>query len=44
MNGQEWAKYLNEGSVGAETELFRGYSLSGRPLGDENFLRRIGAA
>ncbi len=42
MNGREWAAYLAEGLVESETELFRDHANTGRPLGDESFLRKIG--
>jgi putative transposase len=42
MNGQEWAAYLREGLVEAETALFRDHIRTGNPLGDEEFLKRMG--
>jgi len=43
LNRREWADYLAEGLIESETELFRGHANSAKPLGDENFLRKIGA-
>jgi putative transposase len=42
MNGREWTAYLREGLVEDETEMFRKHVQSGSPLGDEDFLRRLG--
>ena len=43
MNGREWAAYLKEGMVDAEIEMFRNHGATSSPLGDEGFLKRIGA-
>ncbi len=42
MNGLEWAAYLKEGLIQSEVEIFRGHARSGSPMGDEDFLKRIG--
>jgi putative transposase len=42
MNGREWAAYLREGLADSETELFRKHTSSASPLGNEDFLRRLG--
>ncbi len=40
---QEWAAYLAEGLAESETKLFGEHAISGKPLGDEDFLRKIGS-
>jgi putative transposase len=40
---EEWAAYLAAGLIEFETTLFRDHANSGKPLGDENFLRKAGA-
>ena len=42
MSGQEWAAYLREGLAESETEIFREHTRSASPLGNEDFLRRLG--
>jgi putative transposase len=42
LNGREWAAYLREGLVENETEMFRKHTQSGIPLGNEDFLIRLG--
>jgi putative transposase len=42
LTGPEWSAYLAEGLVESETKLFGEHANSGQPLGDENFLRKIG--
>jgi len=44
MTGPEWAAYLAEGLVEAETELFREHANTSLPLGDEGFMKKIGMA
>jgi putative transposase len=41
MSGQEWSKYLAQGLIESETELFRDHSRSQRPLAGEDFLRKF---
>jgi len=41
MTGAEWRKYLAEGNKEAEFEIFRRCIRSGRPLGNEDFVKRI---
>jgi len=43
MSGREWADYLREGMSDAEVEMFRNHTAKACPLGDEGFLKRIGA-
>ncbi|OGD25523.1 MAG: hypothetical protein A2V57_10020 [Candidatus Aminicenantes bacterium RBG_19FT_COMBO_65_30] len=43
MSGHEWADYLKEGMIDAEVEMFRNHTARATPLGDEGFLKRIGA-
>lgn len=43
MSGHEWADYLKEGMIDAEVEMFRNHTARATPLGDESFLKRIGA-
>jgi putative transposase len=43
MSGHEWEDYLREGMVDAEVEMFRNHTTKACPLGDESFLKRIGA-
>lgn len=43
MSRHEWAVYLKEGLVDAEVEMFRNHIAKASPLGDEGFLKRIGA-
>jgi putative transposase len=40
--GEEWSRYLVEGLIEPETELFRDHAKIERPLGGELFLKRIG--
>jgi putative transposase len=41
MSGAEWSRYLAEGLIESESDLFRDHSRSERPLGGEDFLRRF---
>jgi len=41
MTGAEWAKYLAEGNKEPEAEIFRECIRSERPMGGEDFLKRI---
>jgi len=43
ITGREWAAYLKEGLVESETSLFRDHNAKLTPLGNEDFLRKIGA-
>jgi len=43
LDGQEWAVYLRQGLIESEIRLFRDHTRFGTPLGDEDFLRKIGA-
>jgi putative transposase len=41
MSGENWSKYLADGLIESESDLFRDHSRSGRPLGEEDFMRRF---
>lgn len=42
MSGREWAAYLKEGLIDSEIEMFRRHIGTAMPLGDEDFVRRMG--
>jgi putative transposase len=42
MGGEEWSRYLAEGLMGTEAEVFREHAKAERPLGGEGFRKRIG--
>ena len=43
MSGRDWAAYLREGLAESEMNLFRDHNARLKPLGNEDFLRKIGA-
>ena len=43
MSGHEWEDYLKEGMIDAEVEMFRNHTAAASPLGNESFLKKIGA-
>jgi putative transposase len=42
MTCSEWEAYLSKGLTDNETALFRAHESTGLPLGDDDFLRKIG--
>jgi putative transposase len=42
MTGEDWSRFLAEGLIEAEYDLFRSHTRTERPLGGEDFLKKHG--